>query len=404
MPLLRLNVAVLLLAACCSAWAAQHADGAPGFSINGFGTLSAVRSSETRADFANGPLRPNGPGHTHTWSAAPDSRLGVQLTAQPSRDLSSVLQLISEQQNDGSYRPRVEWANVQLRLSDALSVRVGRIARPAFLSGDHRKVGYTMPWVRPPLEVYSMLPGASSDGVDAGYRFTHGAVNHDFQIFVGNSDAKGPVNSNVLTRDGLGLAYRSESGGWTVRSSYLQSKLTVDGPQPLFDAYRGFGAAGRAIAERYETRRKNYRLATLGAGYDAGSWFIIGEAARVWNDSWMGDRTGWYLGAGHSFGDVTPYFVLAGIKSDSPTSTSGLDHPGAAGLNERLNDLLALTPVQKSISVGVRWDVVRDLALKAQFDYMDIADGSSGHQVNLQPGFVRGKNLKLFSVALDFVF
>jgi hypothetical protein len=84
---------------------------------------------------------------------------------------SAVLQLVSERTLRDGYAPVVEWANLQYQVTPDLSVRVGRIALPLFLTGDYRKAGYALPWVRPPVELYGAIPLSNSDGVDASYRW-----------------------------------------------------------------------------------------------------------------------------------------------------------------------------------------------------------------------------------------
>lgn len=411
MPFSRLNAAIALLAACVGA-AAHASQGGPDFSIHGFGTLSVVHSSERHADYITGLLMPDGPGYSRAWSLDPDSRVGAQLSARLDERLSGVLQVISEHRHNSSYHPRVEWANLRLKLSDAVSVRAGRIALPSFMAGDHRKVGYTIPWLRPPGEVYGLMPVSSNDGIDAIWRFEGNVARHELRAYAGSTDAKGAPEVDVRAKHAAGLAYGLETGAWSLRASYQQARLSIEGSAVDLDGFRQFGPQGHAIADRYESRDKRFRMLTLGLGYDSGSWFVLGEVARVQTHSWLGDRTGWYVGAGRGFGAFTPYLVLASVTSNSPRTVSGLDvaalpaadRPGAIALNQRLNARLSFVPVQDSIAVGVRWDFARDIAMKMQFDYIDIGAGSSGPQINWQPGFRPGGTLKLFSVALDFVF
>ena len=48
------------------------------FSFSGYGTVSAVHSSERQADYMVNVIHPNGAGLTHDWATAVDSRLGGQ--------------------------------------------------------------------------------------------------------------------------------------------------------------------------------------------------------------------------------------------------------------------------------------------------------------------------------------
>src|SRR5579859_7329349 len=119
-------------------------------SFSGFGTLGLVHSSDDNADFTANLLQPNGAGYTHSWSPDVDSRLGAQVIAHFTPQLSAMLQVISEQNYDNTYKPHVEWANIAFQPTPEFSVRVGRIVLPTFLLSDTRKVGFANPWVRPP--------------------------------------------------------------------------------------------------------------------------------------------------------------------------------------------------------------------------------------------------------------
>jgi hypothetical protein len=81
--------------------------------------------------------------------------------------------------------------------------------------------------------------------------------------------------------------------------------------------------------------------------------------------------------------------------------------PGAAGfgagLNAGLNSLLEAIADQKTVSAGTRWDFAKNVDLKLQVDHTHLGVGSSGTLINVQPGFVPGGTVNLFSAAIDFV-
>ena len=76
----------------------------------------------------------------------------------------------------------------------------------------------------------------------------------------------------------------------------------------------------------------------------------------------------------------------------------------AAGLNAVLNSILSTKPVQNTLSIGGRWDLTRNAALKLQYDHTRIGTGSSGVLSNLQPGFQPGGKVNVLSATMDFVF
>ncbi len=69
----------------------DDAPAAPTFSFSGFGTLGIARSSEKQADFIAHDLQGGGAGRDHEWSADVDTRLGLQMRADLTPQLSAVV-------------------------------------------------------------------------------------------------------------------------------------------------------------------------------------------------------------------------------------------------------------------------------------------------------------------------
>lgn len=396
--------AVILIAAQLCAGARADDAVTRMFSVGGFGTLGAVHSSERSADFTGSAFKPNGAGHSRSWSAGVDSLIGAQLTANFTPRLSAVVQLIAEQRYTNSYWPHVEWANLRYQFTPDFSLRIGRVVLPSFLVADYRKVGYANPWVRPPLEVYSLIPVSSIDGADASYRMRLGEATNILQADYGGSESKIPGHGAVRAKQVCGFTDTVEYGAVTARVSYQQGKVTIDSFDPLFAAYRQFGPGGVALADRYEPHGKLLQFFGAGASYDPGDWFVMGEWGIASRHSVIRRQTGWYATGGYRYKKITPYFTLGQLQADDHSSDPGLAAPGAARLNATFNQILRSTPVQNTLSVGGRWDFARNVDLKMQYDHVRIGAASPGTLVNLQPGFQPGGHVNLFSIAVDFVF
>jgi hypothetical protein len=419
----RPRAAAALLAAVLAASGARADEAvpvprSPRLSFSGFGTVGVVHSSEKDADFTSTTFKPEGAGFTHDWSAAVDSLIGGQLAFRPTTKLSAVVQVIAEQRYDDTYWPHVEWANVKYEITPDLSVRVGRTVLPTFLVSDVRKIAYAQPWVRPPLEVYGLVPTTTNDGVDASYRTRIRSVTNTFQVNAGRSDPRfpsaGPSGfATAETRRVLTFADTIERGFLTVRLNYGQSRFTIPEFAPLFDAFRQLGAEGAAIADRYEVDDLRVRFVGAGAAYDPGRWFVMGEWGRIDLSELFGESTGWYGSGGCRIRrSLTPYVTLARLKTKGNRSDPGLSLAGlppalaevAGGLNAALDELLSRKAVQTTLSVGARWDLRKDAALTLQLDRSLHGAGSAGLLSNLQPGFRAGEGVYLVSASVDVVF
>lgn len=412
----------------CNLAHSQSQETTPVFSFNGFGTIGLAHSSEEKADFLANDLQGRGAGRGGDWSPDVDSRIGAQLSARFTSQLSAVLQVVSEQRYDSTYRPRVEWGNIKYAFTPDLSVRVGRIVTSVFLESDSRKVGYAQPWVRPPVEVYSLVPLTNNDGADVSYRLRIGEASHNLQLAYGSSSADTPDGGKVKAKDAWLIGDTLEYGSMTLHAAYSRAKFSATDFSPLFDGYRQFaanpavqaftpsaGAQAAALADRYDPDDTSISFLSIGGMYDPGDWFVMAEWGQTDSRSVFGKREAWYATGGYRWGKFTPYLTYAEARLKSPQSDAGITavpagapfatiSANAALLNANLNEQLAGAPIQKTVSVGLRWDFARNAALKLQYDYSRIGDGSPGTLDHQLPGFVPGGSFSVVSATLDFVF
>lgn len=295
-----------LLALSTSAAAQAADDITPDWKLSGFGTLGAVHSSERNADFSSSAMRASGAGRTNDWSPQVDSKLGAQLDLRLDGRWSAVLQVVSEQRLDYSYRPRVEWANVKYQATPELALRFGRIALPMFVAADYRKVGYAYPWVRTPVELYGAIPLSNSDGADLSWRWSGDHLRGTTQAFAGRIDVA-LFNGARLHGSGIaGLSQTLEHGDLSVRASFLTARLTVSLFPQLFEGLRAFGPQGRSVADNLAIERKRTTAASIGLNYDPGHWFVLAEAGHFEADSYLGASDSVYASAGYRHGALTP--------------------------------------------------------------------------------------------------
>ena len=407
-----LFLSLLGLALSGPARAADEPGQTPAWRVSGFGTLGVVHASEREADYTSSVLKASGAGGTRRWSPDVDSRLGMQLDATLARRWSAVLQVVSEQDLNNSYRPRIEWANVKYQVTPELAVRAGRIALPVFLMADYRKVGYAYPWARPPVEGYNVLPITSSDGIDATLRWSAGPVRNASQLFYGHSAVSLTPPLHVYARGGIGVSNTSEWGAFGVRANAISAEISSDIGSGLFGALGAFGPAGQALGARYMLDHKRLTLLNIGVNYDPGTWFLMAEAGRMNGHSFLGATRSAYVSAGWRWHAFTPYATWASVRATGATFDPGLPvgalppalAPTAAALNAGLNALLATIPQQTSATAGLRWDLRTNMALKLQYDRVTPHDGSRGTLINQTPRFRSGHTVHVASVALDFVY
>jgi len=405
------------LVLCLLATPAQ-AQSSSSFKFSGFGTLAGTRSSEKEADFTSSYSQPNGPGFTRSLDFGVDSRLGVQVDLKVSESFSAVIQAISEHRYDNTYTPYLNMAHLKYKATSGLSFRAGRMPFSAYLISDYKKVGYAMPWVRPPVEVYQFNPLTFVDGADLVWQATAGEVAFSGQVIGGSTAADLPATTGTSKFKGKSLGAASLSavvGSATFRAFYLQMKSTVDntyldgpsGPYALLRAPQVPYPPNPSVlvpnpyydpaqADQFQIKGDKTTYLSVGFNYDPGDWFIMAEGARnAGDENQLMHATGFYITGGYRFGAWTPYLTFASKKTDSATTNP----------NPIVEAILAGSQqAQSSTSGGVRWDFRKNMAVKAQVDLVKNATGSPGALVNEQAGFKRGETYNLVTLALDFVF
>jgi hypothetical protein len=361
----RLARVALMCGGVLAALPALADDGPRMFTLSGFGTLGMTHSSLDTADYVSSSLQPNGAGATRRYDFENDSKVGVQLSAHLTDKLSAVVQVISQHEYDNSFRPRLEWANVKYAFTPDFSVRVGRIELPTFLNSEYRNVGYAFPWVRLPVEMYNTQPLTSSDGADMSYRFGARGVSNTVRLAYGYSVFH--VNPGMFRTEGKNI-------------------LSIDDTVEIGN-FTGHVGYQHATVELPFASNEPVNVYSIAASYDPGKWFVQGELARV------------------TVAQVTPGYVsgyvMGGLryaKATLFTSYAQAHGLGHATVIPNYNN------GQRDLSVGVRWDFVKNMDLKVQYDHVWVPNDSTGTFINQQPGYRLGSGANVVSAALDFVF
>ena len=331
--------------------------------FSGFGTLGVVHSDYSQADFIGNVVQLHGAGYSRSWTPTPDSDLGGQANFTLTDALSGVVQVLSRDDADGNFKPKVEWANLKYEFTPDFAVRIGRIVLPTYEHSDIQNVAYALPWVRVPIEINYTDKAEYSDGIDLLYRVKTGAVTQNLQVQLGST-----------TEDLPGTVFTSIHANVGVFSDTLQYGYTS-----VHLVYQNYDHTGFPPV----------RLRLVGAGltYDPGAWFVTGDSNYT-QDTYFGDFFAWYVSGGVRLGRFTPYTIYSTTRAPS-AGTSGLRSLG----NER------------TVSAGVRWDFAKNLDTKLQLQQVtiDTLDDPASF-ANLQPGVRVGDKANVLSLALDFVF
>ena len=347
--------------------------------FGGFGSLGISHSTMSSGDYVVDSGIPKGPGLSDFLSTTNDSRIAGHMAAQMSPNVSVMIQVDSEYHTGNSYAPEVEFVNVKYVLTPDAYVRAGRIALPTFLESENRDVGYTYAWIHPPVEVYRQEPVSHADGFDVNYQLNSGAVAHSIKALFGRTSVEtndSPLGNGLSSKNMWGIFDTSEYGPATFHAGYLQR-----------DSDSGYFLAGQSGAW---VKDKDL---SFGVQYDPGDWFAMSEWIQrksTYKTSAM------YVSAGYRVKQFTPYLTYA-------LNSQGSFLPGFPPPSPEAIQLA--TRAQRTTSLGVRWDFMKDTDFKFQLDQVKLSDNSNGFLANVPANVsLYGSKFYVISAVVDFIF
>ncbi|MBD3646380.1 MAG: hypothetical protein HUJ31_02760 [Pseudomonadales bacterium] len=416
-------IAALLAFTVCNPAAA---DEGPDLAFHGYGTVGLVKAGTDDADFVRSFLQADGSGKSADWTFDVDSRLGLQMDARLSDKLSGVVQVLAQHDHDGTFRPGVEWANLKYEFSPALSIRLGRTATSPFIASEFRLVGISYPWVRPPLELYDILPMTSIDGIDIAYQQTFGQSLFAFEFSWGQRDVASFDHVSLEAREIMILNTLIALGKTQFHLGYATGEVTFENLRltQLLDGLAQFATTtgaipglkatsdqAQAIHDYYRFDGDRHSLLTIGVQHQSGRFLAMVEAGW-YRPTALPNLLVYSTTAGYLFGRFTPYAAFSKVDFSS-TNTHTLTTrelpptlmSAASTLNDSILNLVTdYAAAQHTASLGLRFDMAPNASLKFQFDHIVVAEGSRGRFINADSDFRRGKSVDVLSIVVDFVF
>jgi hypothetical protein len=370
----------------------------PVISLHGFGTLGLTRTNEGSAQFVRDLTQPNGA--DTRWAAKVDSVLGIQANVQFSPSTEGVVQVVSRYQADSSYRPELTWAFLRHDFSPDFSLRAGRLGTEFYMLGDSRLVGYSNISVRPPADFYGALVLSYIDGVDISATLPVASGLLKGKLYAGKAAEQAPYAPGILwdlrgsSLVGGYLDYTS--GPWQVRASYAQLQFNHEMP---VDVLTGMPYLSLVPGMSMANQRSSF--SSLGLVYDKGPLNIQFMLNQIKHDSPVyADSNAAYILGGYRVGALTPYLGISRSFSDvDPLHVTG--NPVVDGLTAAL--VAHSVTDRHTYTVGGRWDFQKNLALKAQVDWIRGKPSSVFLVKGTEAGGWDG-HMTVFSLALDFVY
>lgn len=395
----------LLLAGLATSATAWAADGIS-YKFSGFGTLAGTVTDTSDLQFHSSLNQATGA--SSTLDLGTDSRLGLQGVVDFTQGLTVTGQLLMQRRrvddsltSNRDFDVGIEWLMAQYAVTPHLDLRLGRVVLPAFMISDSRNVGYSQPWLRAPLDVYAQMPLSTLDGIQAAWRLPVGAGILTLQPSFGKCSYNISTSGLVIKSNNdrvYGLNATFEYGDWLGRVGQVRGTtkdlgldlLGIGVPivYDMKDKFTSFGLQydnGTAVVmAELATRRMNnlpaappasYSGIDLGGGFTADlAYLLSGVGGRP-----LARSQNWYIAGGWRFGKFLPMLAIGKTTNQNVTPHTST----------------------RSLGLSLRYDLMSNVALKAQWNRYEAKDGSAF--VDSAPS-TDDRKVNVFAVGLDFVF
>lgn len=373
--------------------------------FSGFGTLGFTHTQGDGAAFIRDLTQPKGAANRGlSWEL--DSRLGVQANYKPLNQLEVVAQIVSRYRNENNFDPELTWGFLKYTVNETLELRAGRVGFDALLSADSRDIGYSMLWVRPPVDYYGHLFFSYMDGGDVVLRMPVGGGVSRLKLYSGvtrgrasllaeqrewaGNQTTAPIGSmqDMDGSRGHGGFVDYQDNHWNVRFGIARLKILKDFPAGRMGALNFMHRqADRALADGDTDQAKaltaflddallvgkaiTYK--TLGLGYEDGPLQTQMAIGRMSGDSLLvaNSRAG-FISAGYRIENLTPYVVISAIRSKRSSRADELQGLTTNAVASIANFMVGAPRAdQNTLSLGARYDIAGNVALKIQMDIID---------------------------------
>lgn len=340
------------------------------FKVNGFASFAV---SSTDADSGDATYN-RGVSNENNFQRY--SKIGVQMTFNVDSDTSVTTQLVSRGEND--YATKAEWAYIKHNFGSGITGKMGRLRKPNYLLSEYFDVGYAMPWVQPPAEVYGVLESSANyDAFEFSYDMNFGDWSANAQVQYGRY-----VGEENKSDDLMAFNYSMNNGVLTFRAGYSQANVSIV-PGSATDT--AVTAANNALSftDKADQQIEGTNLGTfmgLAAMYDDGSILAITEYTSLTTENLAPDQDAYYGMAGFRMGKIMPFVSYASVKTtddDDRDATRVVDL--GAGPNTAIDNGIASLQAtynkeQVRSTLGVRYDYKPGIAVKFQYDMVDAKD------------------------------
>lgn len=326
-------------------------------------------------------------GYTDDASFTPDSLFALQLFSNLQEGLTATAQVVARGEKD--WEPSLVWGFLTYQIHDNIRIKAGRSRAPFFLFSDTIDVGYSYPWINPPIDVYILSGVDNYDGINI-------ELNHELadwasrvNLVAGSSATQiriGGRETDIESKQIQSITLNLNRDWFTLQMSLAQTDATVDAYDQLISA---FDLLQIPLSEtELDLLTLTNDVATfsgIGVYIDQHPWLWVSEytAIEIEDAPMQHDRTAWYSTVGYRWQKLTTHVTYGVSKSPVAAGTR-------AFVNDRIMTRLDLLPTDnalamqlidttqlayltdehlESIGLGLRYEFHRAAAFKTEIQY-----------------------------------
>lgn len=351
-------------------------------------------------------------GYDDSLSFSPSSLLGLQADYYFNDKWSATAQgLLRSDNTTVSGESGLEWLYLTYTPTDRLQIKAGKLRTPFFTMSDFSDVGFAYPWINPPQQVYDTYLFKTFNGIDAIYKFGSESFDVSLEGYYGEESSSigiGTFKTGIEVDNLIGAIAKVNIENIEFRISRYNANIkldlkSIDQFQDVLSSFN-FNKSADTLHTYGDAHAEQF-----GVIYDNLDYFLRGEWVKIKTDlDIIPTIQSYYLTVGYNNAPFTYHLTFAdsdveinSIQDEIPLGVSAdLDQLAFAYqsvFNESAPDSL------KTWTIGIRWDALPNLALKAELSTLEGKDVYNSFFITSDNiSFDRKTNLYL--IGLDWVF
>lgn len=405
-------------AALLGAFVVSPALAAPHLQFSGFGTVAAGTVDTENLEIMK---------YDDTVNFDSDSVFAVQADLSTDTGLSATAQLVARgitySDDEERYDPAFDWGFVAYQWGNKARFRIGRIRTTSYLYAETLEVGYTYPWVRPPIQNYVTYSQASQnfDGADATFYQMSDLGVVEYRVGFGDADSVYRDYEITTTARSFTVTLTQEEDRW--KYSFYRVYTTADNPQldfvvNYFASKATVDPIFNAMGETLLQDDLPHDYHALGWEHDNGDWLITAEAhyTPLPKEQLAIEAIGGYVSVARQLDPWMPYVVIGYHDSHLDPEIIGRFEQSYAAIpagsdvlldilrNSIVANLESINIKETTLTAGIRYDVSDSLCVKLENQYFRFHADTVGQFTHSAPAADKPTSANLTTLAVDFTF